>query len=82
MKPRIGIASLALAAFLCAVLAGAVYGAVRAFRSLPLDFGLNGWIALIGGALLTLLLSGTLMGLVFLSSRRGFDDAQPPDPEN
>lgn len=82
MKQRIGAASLALAAFLCAVLAVAVFGAIRAFQHLPMDLGFHGWLALIGGAVLTILLSGGLMALVFYSARRGFDESQPPDPEN
>lgn len=81
MKPRIGLASLALAAFLCAALAGAVFAAAKAFMELQVDLGLHGWIALIGGSVLTVLLSGGLMGLAFFSARRGHDDALPPDPE-
>lgn len=82
MRPRIGLASLALAAFLCAVLAGAVYGAAQTFSHLPLNLGFHGWLALVGGAVLTVLLSCGLMGLVFLSARRGHDETHPPDPEN
>jgi hypothetical protein len=37
---------------------------------------LNGWIALILGALATLAVGVGLMTLVFISSRRGYDD--PP----
>lgn len=37
---------------------------------------LNGWIALILGVLVTLALGIGLMTLVFISSRRGYDD--PP----
>ncbi|GBD41976.1 hypothetical protein HRbin39_01363 [bacterium HR39] len=36
--------------------------------------GLHGWIALALGALVTLLLGGGLMALVFHSARRGYDD--------
>ncbi len=35
----------------------------------------NGWLALTAGGLLTLALGGGLMALVFLSSRRGHDEA-------
>jgi hypothetical protein len=38
---------------------------------------LNGWIALILGVLVTLAVGIGLMALIFISSRRGYDD--PPD---
>jgi hypothetical protein len=38
---------------------------------------LNGWIALILGVLVTLSIGIGLMALIFISSRRGYDD--PPD---
>lgn len=82
MKAKTGLPSLALAAFLGLALAGAVWGAMRATQHLRMDLGLHGWIALIGGALITLALAGGLMSLVFFSARRGFDDAHPPDPES
>jgi len=40
---------------------------------------LNGWIALILGVLVTLALGIGLMTLVFISSRRGYDD--PPSDD-
>jgi hypothetical protein len=39
----------------------------------------NGWIALILGVLVTLALGIGLMTLVFISSRRGYDDPSDPD---
>jgi NADH:ubiquinone oxidoreductase subunit 5 (subunit L)/multisubunit Na+/H+ antiporter MnhA subunit len=40
----------------------------------------HGWIALILGAVLTFLVGAGLMTLVFISSRRGYDDrANRPD---
>jgi hypothetical protein len=41
---------------------------------------LNGWIALVLGVLATLALGTGLMTLVFISSRRGYDDAAGDDP--
>lgn len=82
MKAKTGLASLALAAFLGLALAGALWGAWRAAQHLRMDLGLHGWIALIGGTLVTLALAGALMSLVFFSARRGFDEAHPPDPES
>ena len=40
---------------------------------------LNGWIALVLGVLATLALGGGLMALVFISSRRGYDDTAGDD---
>jgi hypothetical protein len=33
-----------------------------------------GWLAMVGGVLVTLLVGGGLMALVFYSARRGYDD--------
>jgi hypothetical protein len=38
---------------------------------------LNGWIALILGVLVTTAIGISLMALIFISNRRGYDD--PPD---
>jgi hypothetical protein len=38
------------------------------------EIGVHGWIALILGAIFSLAVGGGLMALVFISSRRGYDD--------
>ena len=38
------------------------------------QMGFHGWMALTLGAVLSLAVGGGLMGLVFLSARRGYDD--------
>jgi hypothetical protein len=38
-----------------------------------------GWIALVGGAVVTLLVGGGLMALSFYSARRGYDDIDRRD---
>ncbi len=43
--------------------------------------GFHGWLALGLGVGLSLLLGVGLMMLVFYSSRRGYDDAVRPDPD-
>lgn len=46
-----------------------------AWRTLgAVEMGMHGWIALVLGALATLLLGAGLMALVFHSARRGYDD--------
>jgi hypothetical protein len=58
----------------------AVVIAVSVFNWLAIDssdIDLNGWIALILGVLVTLAVGIGLMALIFVSSRRGYDD--PPD---
>lgn len=82
MKPGAGLATLALAVFLCAALAGSLIFAAQVFMHLPIDLGLHGWIALIGGGVLTIGLSFGLMGLAFFSARHGHDEAPPADPES
>jgi hypothetical protein len=42
---------------------------------LPSDMSGGGTIAMIFGGLFTIVLGGGLMGLIFYSSRRGYDDA-------
>lgn len=70
-RARVLPTALVLAVFLIAALAVAVL----AWRALgEVEMGLHGWIALALGALVTLLLGGGLMALLFYSARRGYDD--------
>ncbi|MBV8777207.1 MAG: hypothetical protein JO032_08410 [Alphaproteobacteria bacterium] len=74
MQPlRIWIAAAGAALLLAVVIAVAIgnWGAVGGS-----GITLNGWIALILGVLLTTAVGVGLMALVFISSRRGFDE--PP----
>lgn len=67
-----------------ALIAAAFWGALHSFRTFGGDLGLHGWIALIGGSVLTLALTGGLMWLVFYSARKGYDAQQAPaewDPD-
>lgn len=58
-------------------LVAAIYFSVDVWLDLgDVALGTKGWVALIGGAVLTLALGGGLMALVFYSSRHGHDDAQ------
>lgn len=64
-----------LAAILLPLLAGVIAAAAWMWGSLEdTDMGLEGWIALVGGVIATLAVGGGLMGLVFYSSRHGYDD--------
>lgn len=68
--PKYVIAVLLLATLaLVAVVAAMVWEGIG---STP--FGAHGWIALTIGATLSLLVGGGLMALLFLSSRRGYDE--------
>jgi hypothetical protein len=62
---------------LLAFLAGTLFFAVGAWRDLA-DAQLSpvGWLALAGGIVFTLALGVGLMALVFISSRRGYDEEQ------
>ena len=74
MKRALIIAGFALA------LLGAIVFFVDAWSSVGgTHISLVGWIALAGGALVTLLVGGGLMALVFYSARRGYDDIDRRD---
>ena len=61
--------------FLVALLGAAGYLAWREWAATSIDIGGQGTAALVIGAIGSLVLGGGLMALVFLSSRRGYDDA-------
>jgi TRAP-type C4-dicarboxylate transport system permease small subunit len=75
-KPRIrSLKTAVTAAVLFALLGLALYGAVTAWRALgEVQISTVGLLAMAAGILLSLLLGGGLMFLVFWSSRRGHDD--------
>jgi hypothetical protein len=74
MKPL-----LLLLGTLGAMLVATIWGAARFWRDGPeVDVGIHGWIAMIGGSVLTLLVGVGLMTLVFYSARKGYDDAAAP----
>jgi len=68
----------ALGALLAAALAAAAY---LWWRMAEVEMGFHGIVALILGALLSLLLGGGLMALVFHSSRHGYDEAAGETPD-
>lgn len=68
----------ALGALLATALATAAY---LWWRMAEVEMGVHGILALILGALLSLLLGGGLMALVFYSSRHGHDEAAGETPE-
>ena len=65
-------------ALLIVVLTGflivSIWFAVQAFTTIDATMTGHGWFALVLGVVLSLLLGGGLMALVFFSSRRGYDD--------
>ncbi|WP_366553139.1 hypothetical protein [Aquibaculum sediminis] len=77
-------------AFLGAFLLGALFIGVKAWSGLAgVDMPWQGWLALIGGSVLTLALGIGLMALMFYSARHGHDDShheqgvyRPPDPND
>jgi len=57
------------------LLAAAIWFAVAAWERLGGgEIPFYGYLAIVGGVLVTLLVGGGLMGLVFYSSRHGYDD--------
>ncbi len=67
---------------LFALLAASVWFAGSAWERLAGDpIPIYGYVAIAGGALLSLLVGGGLMALVFYSSRHGYDDLSGGDGE-
>jgi hypothetical protein len=57
------------------LLAAAIWFAVAAWERLGgAEIPFYGYLAIVGGVLVSLLVGGGLMGLVFYSSRHGYDD--------
>ncbi|GGE45198.1 hypothetical protein GCM10011367_19970 [Marinicauda pacifica] len=59
---------------LMSILIASVWFAIQSFTQIDATMSVHGWIALILGVILSLLIGGGLMALVFFSSRRGYDD--------
>jgi hypothetical protein len=61
-------------------LAGAIAYFVSAWSAIGGgNISVIGWLAIIGGAIVTLAVGGGLMALVFYSARRGYDDIDRRD---
>jgi hypothetical protein len=67
---------------LFALLAAALWFAGTSWMKLPGDVPPYGYVAILGGAVLSLLVGGGLMTLVFYSHRHGYDDLSGGDGEN
>ena len=66
--------SLYIAVPLIALLVAAIAFSVAAWTRLTeVQIPLSGWLAIAGGVLVTLLIGGGLMALVFYSNRKGYD---------
>lgn len=57
-----------------AMLVGAALVSAQVWAGIDTEIGGHGWVALALGAGLTFLVAVGLMGLVFFSARRGYDD--------
>ncbi len=66
--------------FLGGVLAAVVYMVAKDWD--PSAMSVHGWIALAAGSVLSLLVGGGLMALVFYSARKGYDDRIDLDPQD
>lgn len=68
-----------LIAVLGVMLVSAVLVSGRVWLDIDTQMGMHGWVALGLGAGLTFLVAVGLMGLVFHSARRGYDDVDGED---
>lgn len=57
-----------------AFLAGSIWFAVQAWVGVEAEMSWHGWFALTLGVVLTAVVGVGLMALLFISSRRGYDD--------
>lgn len=69
-----------LALVLMALLAVVLFGVLTDWDASAMS--VHGWIALTIGTVLSLLVGGGLMALVFYSSRHGYDDRIDLDPRD
>jgi hypothetical protein len=63
-----------------AILAASLYVALKDWDASAMS--VHGWIALTAGSVLSLLVGGGLMALVFYSARKGYDDRIEIEPED
>lgn len=71
---RLSPAGIITLAVLFALLAGAIVYAVHAWQAMDgVEMSTAGWVFLIMGVVVTVLLGAGLMGLVFYSSRHDYD---------
>ena len=75
MKPSAGAIAIVVAVVIVALVVTISVGNWNFVGNSGID--LNGWIALILGVVVTLVVGIGLMALVFISNRRGYDE--PPD---
>jgi len=75
------IGQIALVVFFAAFLVVAALYSWHVWSSMPgVEIGASGWFALVLGSVLTLVVGGGLMFLIFYSARHGYDDqGSPPD---
>ncbi len=67
--------TLLLAGILIPMLIGAIVGSAWMWNHLgDAEMDTEGYVALVAGAVIALVVGGGLMGLVFYSSRHGYDD--------
>jgi len=59
---------------LLAILAVALWCAVHAWNAVDVEMSVHGYIAMILGIIFSLVVGCGLMGLMFYSSRHGYDD--------
>jgi len=59
---------------LLAILAVALWWAVHAWNAVDVEMSVHGYIAMILGIIFSLVVGCGLMGLMFYSSRHGYDD--------
>jgi hypothetical protein len=78
MKSALQSALLVL--FLGGVLVAVAYVVIRDWDASAMS--VHGWIALGAGTVLSLLVGGGLMALVFYSARKGYDDRIRPDHDD
>ena len=67
---------------LLALLAGAVYVGYVGWNSTDVEMPVTGYVAMTLGIIFSLALGGGLMGLMFYSSRHGYDEPPSEPPRN
>jgi hypothetical protein len=76
---KVGMGGVVVIVALLALLAGAFWFAIWAWTAIEIEMPAGGYVMIVLGVVISLIVGCGLMALMFYSSRRGYDDAARGD---